>query len=42
MLMQGLILQIINYIGDCLKEKNKKVIGLMKEELDGKIIMKFV
>ena len=42
MLMQGLILQIINYIGDCLKEKNKKVIGLMKDELDGKIIMKFV
>ena len=46
MLKLYLILQIMNYnkiplIGRCLKEK-KKVIGLMKDELGGKIVTKFV
>ena len=35
-----LILKIMNQIDHWLKEK--KVIGLMKDELDGKIIKKFV
>ena len=33
MLKQGLILQIMNFIDHCLKEKNKKVIGLRKDQL---------
>ena len=36
------ILQIINYIDHCLKEKIKKVIGLVKNELGGKVMIKFV
>ena len=35
-----LILKVMNQIDHCLK--GKKVIGLMKDELDGKIIKKFV
>ena len=35
----GLILQIMNYIDHCLKGK---IIGLMKDELDGIIKLKFV
>ena len=36
------ILQIINYIDHCLKEEIKKVIGLVKNELGGKVMIKFV
>ena len=35
-LKQVLILQIMNQIDHCQRAKNKKVIGLMKDELDGK------
>ena len=35
-----LLLKIMNQIDHCVK--GKKVIGLMKDELDGKIIKKFV
>ena len=38
MLKQGLILQIMNQTDHCLKEKKKKVIGLMTDELGGKIM----
>ena len=41
MLKLGLILKIMNLIDHCLKEKIKKVIGLMKDEL-GKIMIKLV
>ena len=41
-LKQGLTLQIKNQTENCLKEGIKKVIGLMKDKLDGKIIKKFV
>ena len=37
-----LILQIMNQIDHFLKKKIKKVIGLMKDKLGGKIIIKFV
>ena len=36
MLKLGLILKIMNLIDHCLKEKIKKVIGLMKDELGEK------
>ena len=36
MLRQDLIIEIMNLIDHCLKEK--KVVGLMKDELRGKII----
>ena len=38
-----LILQIMNQIDHCLKEKKlNKMIGLMKNELGGKIMTKFI
>ena len=40
MLKLDLILQIMNYIDHSLKEK--KVIGLIRDELRGKIMTKFV
>ena len=36
MLKLDLILQIMNQIGPCLMGKKKEVIGLIKNELDGK------
>ena len=47
MLKLDMILQIMNQdaislIDDCLNEKIKKVIGLMKCEVGGKIIKRFV
>ena len=38
MLKLDLMLQIMNQIGHCLKEKNKEVIGLMKDKLSGKLM----
>ena len=37
MLKQDLMLQIINWTDHYLKEKMKKVTGLMKDELGGKV-----
>ena len=42
MLKLDLILQIMNKINHCLKEKNEKVIELMVDEFGGKIMTKFV
>ena len=42
MLKLDLILQIMNYIYYYLKEKMKKVIELIKDELGGKIMTRFV
>ena len=42
MLKQDLILQIRNQIDYCLKEKEKKVIGLIKYKSGGKNLIKFV
>ena len=42
MLKQDLTLEILKCIDHCLKEKNKKVIGLMKDELGGQSMRKFV
>ena len=36
MLKQDLILQTMNLIDHCIKEKRKKVIGIVKYELGGK------
>ena len=36
------ILQVMNQIDRCLNKKNKKVIELIKDELGGKIVTKFV
>ena len=41
MLKLDLILQIMNQIDHLPKGKNEKVIGLMKDELGGKIMTKF-
>ena len=35
-------LTLLNQADDCLKKKVKEVIGLMRDELDGKIIEKLV
>ena len=35
-------LTLLNEADDCLKKKVKEVIGLMRDELDGKIIEKLV
>ena len=40
MFEQGLILQIMNQKGPCLKEKLKILIGLMKDKLGGNIMKK--
>ena len=42
MLKLGLMLQIMNQIDHCLKKKIKIVAGLMKSELGGKTMIKFV
>ena len=42
MLKLDLILQIMNNIDDYLKEKIKKITGLMKDELGAEIMTKFV
>ena len=42
MLKLGLIFQIMNQIDHCLKGKIKKVVGLMKNELGGELIKRFV
>ena len=41
MLKKNLTIQILNFL-HCLKKKNKKVIGLRKDKLGGKMIKKFV
>ena len=41
MLKENFILQVIHQTDHYLKEKNKKVIGLMKNELGGKITTTF-
>ena len=41
MFKQGLILHLMNQIDHCLKEKIKKVIGSLKDELDGKRMIEF-
>ena len=42
MLKQNLSLQVMNQKNHCLKEKSKKVIGLTKDPLRGKIVKEFV
>ena len=42
MLKLDLLLQIMTQTDHCLKEKSKKVIGLIKDKLGGKNMTKFV
>ena len=42
MLKKDSIHQIMMLIDHCLQEKNEKVIGLMKNELRGKVMIEFV
>ena len=42
MLKKDLTLQILKQTDRCLKEKNKKVIGLMRDDLEGQIMKEFV
>ena len=42
MLKLDLIREIMNQIDHCLKKKIKKIIGSRKDELGGKIMIKFV
>ena len=42
MLIKDMIHQIIRLIDHCLQEKNRKVIGLMKDQLSGKTMTEFV
>ena len=42
MFKQDLILQIMKQIDHYLKDKIRKVVGLMKDELGGKLMAKFV
>ena len=42
MLKQDLILHVLKETDHFLKEKNKKVIELMKDKLDGQIMKEFV
>ena len=42
MLKQGLTIKILNQTDDCLKKRNKKRIGLMKDELGGQVMKEFV
>ena len=42
MLKQGLTIKILNQTDDCLTKRNKKRIGLMKDELGGQVMKELV